>query len=371
MDVLFKTINPPCCPPPAAVKKPGLGQPFVTGAIETPAGQAPVISAQLEFRDYWGAFKARWDVGRMDYSVDPGLYAVGSPDSRSPVLASANYKMSFDILRRALAGINAWILVLDTKGVNVWCAAGDGAFGTEELAGRIDTSGLKSVVAHRDIIVPQLAATGVAAHRVKELSGFTVHYGPVSAGDIRPYIEAGFKCTRQMRRKTFNLAERVELIPVELVHALRPAVFILPILFLLGGLGGPAGFWANSLNHGSFAALAFLSGIVGGTILNPILLPYLPGRAFSTKGIVTGVVIAALVLFLKGFNLQSRPDLLEASSWFLIITALSSYMALNFTGCSTFTSMSGVKKEMRWSLPLLIGMASVGMAGWIASRLIS
>ena len=193
----------------------------------------------------------------------------------------------------------------------------------------------------------------------------------LDAGDIPAYIDAGFKATREMRRKTFTLMERVELIPVELVHTLKPALFIIPVLFLLGGLGGPDGFWANSLNHGVFAALAFLSAVVGGTVLNPIFLPYLPGRAFSTKGIFVGFAIAALVLFLKGFNLQSRPDLLEASSWFLIITALSSYMALNFTGCSTFTSLSGVKKEMRWSLPLLIGTATLGLIGWITSRLIS
>lgn len=371
MENLFKTINPACCPSPSRAGKPDLNQSFVIGAVDTPAGEAPVISGQLSLLDHWGTFKARWGVGRMEYAVDPGLYAIGSPDSKSPVFASANYKMSFDCLRRALAGRDAWILVLDTKGINVWCAAGDGAFGTSELVGKIESSGLKKIVAHRNIIVPQLGATGVAAHRVKELSGFTVHYGPVRASDIPSYIDSGFNCSKQMRRKTFTLLERVELIPVELVHALKPMLFIAPLLFLIGGLGGPGGFWANSLNHGAFAAFALISGIVGGTVINPVLLPYLPGRAFSTKGIFTGIAIGALVLSIRGLDLQSRPDLLEASSWLLIITALSSYMALNFTGCSTFTSLSGVKKEMRWSLPLLTGMASIGLLGWITSRLIS
>ena len=71
----------------------------------------------------------------MNYKVDPGLYALGAPDADSPVLVSANFKMSFDLLREALPGRNAWILVLDTDGINVWCAAGKGTFGTEELAG--------------------------------------------------------------------------------------------------------------------------------------------------------------------------------------------------------------------------------------------
>ena len=77
--------------------------------------------------------KVRWGIGRMNYRVDPGLYSLGNPDALSPVLVSANYKMSFDRLRESLPGRNAWILVLDTDGVNVWCAAGKGTFGTEEL----------------------------------------------------------------------------------------------------------------------------------------------------------------------------------------------------------------------------------------------
>ncbi len=87
----------------------------------------------------------------MDYAIDPGLYALGDPDRESPVLVSANYKMSFDDLRSALPGRNLWILVLDTKGINVWCAAGKGTFGTEELVKRIEASHLKEIVSHRSI----------------------------------------------------------------------------------------------------------------------------------------------------------------------------------------------------------------------------
>jgi len=66
---------------------------------------------------------------RMSYAISPGLYAVGNPTKESDVFVSANYKLSFDVLRRELKGFNAWILVLDTKGINVWCAAGKGTFG--------------------------------------------------------------------------------------------------------------------------------------------------------------------------------------------------------------------------------------------------
>ncbi len=307
----------------------------------------------------------------MDYAVDPGLYALGNPDRESPVLVSANYKMSFDELRSARPGRDLWILALDTKGINVWCAAGKGTFGTEELVGRIESSGLNQVVSHRSLILPQLGAPGVAAHTVKKRSGFGVRFGPINARDLPAYLAAGFKATAEMRLKTFTLRERAVLIPVELVEAIKPSLIIAPVLFLLGGIGGPAGFWANALNDGSFAVLAFLSAIVGGAVIHPLLLPHLPGRAFSAKGLWLGAAVALAVLFLQGSDWSTWAARFGALAWLLIIPAVTAYLAMNFTGCSTYTSLSGVKREMQWALPLEIGMGVSGLAIWIASRAIA
>ena len=351
---------------------PDLGQRVVTGSVATPAGRLPRISSQLEWRDHWGAIKARWGVGRMDYAIDPGLYALAAPDEESPVLVSANYKMSFDKLRSALPGRNLWILVLDTKGINVWCAAGKGTFGTEELAGRIESSGLREIVSHRSLILPQLGAPGVAAHTVKKLSGFGVRYGPIEAGDLPAYLDAGCRATEAMRLKGFTLKERAVLIPVELVEAMKPSLIIAPILFLLAGIGGPDGFWANAAVHGSFAVIAFFSAVVAGTILNPLLLPYLPGRAFSTKGLWLGAAVALIILLAsQRYDLSMWAGRLASLAWLLIIPAVTAYLAMNFTGCSTYTSPSGVNREMRWALPLEIVMALSGLVIWTVSRIIA
>ena len=93
---------------------PSLNQPFVEGSIQTRVGPVPWISSTLALADRWGTIKARWGVGRMHYIIEPGLYALGSPDKQAPVLVTANYKMSFDRLREALPDRHAWILVLDT-----------------------------------------------------------------------------------------------------------------------------------------------------------------------------------------------------------------------------------------------------------------
>jgi len=347
---------------------PRLDQPFVTGSVEGPLGGIPRVLSALTRSDRWGSIKARWGVGRMDYAVDPGLYALGSPDGDSPVLVTANYKMSFDCLRESLPGRNGWILVLDTLGINVWCAAGKGTFGTEELLRRIEAAGLKDVVKHRDLILPQLGAPGVSAHLVRKRSGFRVHYGPILARDLPAYLDAGLKATAAMRRKTFPLRERAVLIPIELVAALKPAMVIIPLLLIISGFGGEGGFLRNVIRDGLFSLTAFLLALFSGAVLTPLLLPYLPGRAFSVKGLAMGLAAAVLLVWVWGGDAGSRRDLLLGVAWLLLIPAFSAFLAMNFTGASTYTSLSGVKREMRWALPLEICAGLLGVAVLLFSR---
>ncbi|RXM21708.1 acetyl-CoA synthase subunit gamma, partial [Citrobacter sp. AAK_AS5] len=85
------------------------------------------------------------------------------PDKNSPVIVTANYKLTFDVVRNAISGMNLWMLVLNTHGVNVWCAAGKGTFGTGEIARMVKMTKLATIVSHRNLIVPQLGAPGVSA----------------------------------------------------------------------------------------------------------------------------------------------------------------------------------------------------------------
>ncbi|MBW1702259.1 MAG: acetyl-CoA synthase subunit gamma [Deltaproteobacteria bacterium] len=349
---------------------PSLNQPFVEGSIQTRVGPVPWIFSTLALADRWGTIKARWGVGRMRYIIEPGLYALGNPDDQAPVLVTANYKMSFDRLREALPGRHAWILVLDTKGINVWCAAGKGTFGTEELVRRIESSGLEHIVAHRQLILPQLSGPGVAAHQVKKLSGFKVIYGPIMAADLPVFLDAGLKATPDMRRKTFTVRERIVLIPVELVNALKWSLIILPIFFFLGGFGGQNGYWFNALNYGLFAIVALLGAVAAGTVLTPILLPWLPGRAFSVKGLAMGMITVLLLTAFRTGNLSDWAGRAEILAWFLLIPAITAYLAMNFTGASTYTSLSGVKKEMKWAVPLEIAAGAAGLFFWLGSRFV-
>ena len=321
---------------------------FVTGYQDTSAGRIPLVSTRLNRGDRLGMVKVRWGIGRMHYTVQPGLYGTGHPDAQSPVMVTANYRMTFDRLRQDLDGLDTWILVLDTKGINVWCAAGKGTFGTDELIRRIGLASLQEVVGHHTIIVPQLGAPGVAAHEVKKATGFRVKYGPVYSKDIKTYIKQGMKVSLEMRDVHFDLKDRAVLIPMELVPALK----FVPVILLL--------VTAVHLIHGggfSTAMLedvgAFAGAIAVGAVFVQIFLPWIPFRSFALKGWLLGLLYAA------GLNLTGLA--VNPVSNFLLLPPLSAFLALNFTGSTTFTSLSGVQKEIRYATPVMIISALSGL----------
>ncbi len=340
---------------------------YINGSLMTTAGVVPRISTDWSPADILNTIRVRWAIGRMKYKVNPGLYAVGSPGEKSEVFVTGNFKLSFDHLRKALAGLDAWLLVLDTKGINVWCAAGKGTFGTKELINRINLADLRSIVSHHRIIVPQLGAAGVAAHEVMNETGFRVVYGPVRAADIPAFLNKGMKATREMRTVEFPLWERMKLIPVELSYGgfyllLVPAVFI-----LLSGLH-PGGYSPDLAFTGGMRALLNLAAAyLAGLVVTPILLPWIPFRRFSMKGLLLGWTAT---LILTVFHLTGT-NIMEIISWFLMSGGLSSFLAMNWTGSSTFTSLSGVQKEMKSALPVQIAMAALGLILWIISKFIT
>lgn len=339
---------------------------YYTGNTETDAGMVPQVSTRLNSRDLLGTIMVRWSINRDNYKVAPGLYSVGSPDSTSDVFVTANYKLSFDHLRKNLDGINGWILVLDTKGINVWCAAGKGTFGTKELIKQITETQLQKVVHHKRIIVPQLGATGVAAHEIKEATGFHVFYGPVKASDIKEFVLARYKKTKEMRTVTFNTYDRAKLIPVDIMYGGYYLLAAIVIFFILGMLLKSDLSSKESVVYGLHAVFNLLSGYFSGIILTPLLLPILPSRSFAVKGLITGIItyITLFLLQLAGENI------FENIAWLLIISGISSFMAMNFTGSTTFTSLSGVQKEMKIALPIQITISTIGIILFVVGLMV-
>lgn len=327
------------------------------------------ITSAWTWRDRVGAVRCRLGGFRDRYRVAPGLHALGSPGRGSPVFVSANYKLSFDVLRRALAGVDAWILVLDTKGINVWCAAGKGTFGTDEIVARVEQARLASRVDHREIIVPQLGAPGVEAHVVEKLTGFRVRFGPVRAEDIPAYLAAGREATPAMRRVRFGLIDRAVLVPLELRGAVASWCGF-ALFALIYAAVTPRGIRVDAAWATGWPLLALGAGAgIAGSVLTPLLLPFIPGRAFTFKGWLAGGIVTAALLHGAGLAARLDPWLVGAS--YALFPAAAGLLAQQFTGASTFTSLSGVRKEIRVSVWFLGPAALLAAAGLVASKIAS
>lgn len=274
--------------------------------------------------------------------VPPGLYAIGAPTPDSPVVVTANYKMTYDIVRQTLAGCNTWVLVLETYGINVWCAAGKGTFGTEEVVQRVTSSRLAQVVNHRRLILPILGAPGVAAHEVVKQCGFTVKYASIYAADLPKYFDNSMVTIPAMRELKFTLYDRLVLIPVEVVLQFKYLAVIYCLIFLISAAIG-------RISGGLEALAAYIGAVFSGTVLGPLLLPWLPSRSFAIKGAVVGLIGTLCFYYQTGGNWS----LLVTTAAFLILPTVSAYHTLNYTGCATYTSRSGVKEEMRTGLPVM------------------
>ena len=189
---------------------------------------------------------------------------------------------------------------------------------------------------------------------------FKVVYGPVRARDIPAFLESGMRATDDMRWVSFSLADRAGLIGVEVVEVLKWAVPIVVIVVLL--TGGES--MLDRVTAGMLTASPILAGLLAGVVIVPLLLPWIPGRAFALKGAIAGAVAV-------GASLSLTPGDHPAAvmvQLFLVGTAVASFFAMQFTGATTFTSPSGVEWEMRRALPLQVG-AVVVASGIAVARL--
>jgi hypothetical protein len=313
-----------------------------------PQQQLGSTDSKITLRNRWHHLLSHLALNRSGHRVNPGLYVLGNPTADSPVFTTANYMLSFDALRSALQGFDCYILVLNTHGINVWCAAGKGTFGTEELVKRIEKTFLHRVVNHRKLILPQLGAAGVSAHLVKKQSGFTVEYGPVRAQDLPTYLRTGAE-TDEMRQVEFNLKDRLILIPVEVVSVLLPLLFAAVLFYFFDGL---------------LFSVGVITAILAGVILFPLLLPWLPTSNFSTKGFILGGLISLPLVIFKLISI-SEISLWQKAGWGLaylaIYPSVTSFLALNFTGATTFTSRSGVRREIYRYFPIMAWAFGIGL----------
>lgn len=338
------------------------GAVFTAVTTAGPFAQLPPVrrlSTKLSLADKCGDLAVRWSFRRNSWQVEPGVYTIGNPDRNSPVLVTANYRLTVNILRRTLKALDIWLLVLDTKGVNVWCAAGKGTFGTEEVINRVKSTGLSSFIDHRELVLPQLGAPGVAGYKVTQATGFKVVWGPVAAADVPAFLASGKCSTQQMRRVRFGVRERMAVAPVEIVQAwpfYLASVLLAWFTAFCQTRGEPHSLFTSDVLR---YQLLLTGNVFAGTVLFPLLLPFLPFKAFAAKGAILAVLWSSGVLALTGLSaVHSGVGTVGAV---LAGMAASSFLAMNLTGASTFTNQNGTVLEVKTSVPLQLASALVGI----------
>ncbi len=159
-----------------------------------------------------------------------GLMRVGKPGRGSPVLVTGNFTLTVRRLRDALGGHDAWLLVANSKGINVWCAAGGGHLTHHDIVSVIRTSRIADMVDNREVILPQLCATGVERRRINEATGFKARWGPARLEDLPAFLDRGARVHKRERFMRFPLWERMEMAAM---WSMPMLIITLPILALV------------------------------------------------------------------------------------------------------------------------------------------
>ncbi len=312
--------------------------------------------------------------------IQPGLYRAGSPSSNSPVIVTANYEYTYYTVMRALRADNldAWVLVCDTDGINVWCAARGTHFNTDDVINMIYLTRLEDKVSHREVILPQLSAAGVVARQISERSEFRARYGPVRIHDLAQWLNVGRPSPkpRQMATVTFDIKERMTqslvhvpfLMKMGLLYPFALASFAL--VFVSLGTAVFAPHVADLISALANSLLLFLGELLFAlfaySLVLGVVFPILPshGNSFVRRGLGLAMLtlpVGALVMLL----LRVGPRIFV--SWLTIQFILSIALTLDYSGLTTVSDPKAIRAEY----PLLRLLLIVGIPLLIAFNIVA
>ncbi|NIS82511.1 MAG: methyltransferase domain-containing protein [Anaerolineales bacterium] len=272
--------------------------------------------------------------------VVPGLYSVGEVSVDSPVLVTGNFDLTVRALLKAIDGrLDAWVLVVDSAGINVWCAAGGGFLTAEKIIGALRISRLDEIVRHRILILPQLAANGVDGWRIREQTNWGVHWGPIRAADLPAYLEAGRKKTEAMRHVRFPLRDRLEMMAATL--GFYGLMILVPVAIFWRTM-----FWPVAVS------------MIGLSAFYTVVLPWLPGRDGLAKSFPLALIaLIGMFIYSKLWAPVPVSGLFDRA---IGLTALSVFVGAELQGMSPL--MRG--EQANWGWEAFIGVL-LGLTYWL------
>lgn len=269
----------------------------------------------------WNFIKDVWFLfGRLfPFPTKPGLRRVGSPGRSSPVLVTCNFELTVRKLTESLQRdeMDAWLLVAPTKGINVWCAAGGGHFSTDAVVSIVRTSGIEELVDHRNLVLPQLSASGVNLEAVKERTAWKPRFGPANFKDLSAYLRSGKARTqRQQRHVEFGLQDRFVMGTNLGFNA--AVILVIPLLI--------ASIWVSGLWWKTLPLLLLFS------VACTVLVYWIPGKVGLQKGVSVGLLAAAVFVLLAQTLWELSPW--AVAGWAVWIVVVAAYVGYDMPGWS-------------------------------------
>ncbi len=346
--------------------------PEITLIVGSRSNSFPTNVYQKRSLRYHGA-KARLRIwynhttgGWRGIPIKPGLYMAGNPSQGSPVVVTANYELTYYTVMRALSkdGIDAWVLVCDTAGINVWCAARGVHFDSENVIQMIRITRLSEFVNHREILLPQLAAAGMNPTDIRERTGFRVRYGPVRIQDLAEWLrlDKPRPKPRKMANVTFGFRERMEQavahIPFLYAAILAKPMLVILTLTLLLGFG--IGVLFPALIPVTFAATLYALGLIGGfntalfgnAFVLAISFPILPskGNSFWRRGLgLTGITLPLTAVIMIVMQVSWTVFL----TWMVIEFVMATSLTLDWSGMTSVSDPKVIRREYPYMITTL------------------
>ena len=311
--------------------------------------QMPVKNEELQpqkiiftWRDYFKVLFAWLYNYRRTFSLAPGLYYTGAAYVvTAPLLVTCNYHLTVFTLWRILRKRQIRLLVVDTRGINVWCSSGKGRFSAAEIIKQLARYKKNQLTNEEKLtlILPKLSLSGVSLSELKKLQ-IIPRIGPIYAKELPVYLDEQPWKDRKTDVYRFNLADRLFTLGPALVQFLFYGIFIFLGLFIWNY------FFPTGIHWQIFPIMASIA------FFYVILFPLLPTKKFAIKGLTLfGLMGAGFILYDLLFR-QGAFDFLRMLFYLTFLAGANLFYALAYTGNSGVSNYSLVKREIGTFLPL-------------------
>ena len=172
--------------------------------------------------------------------------------------------------------LDCFLLVVNTKGTNVWCAAAEGIFTTDTVLSHLKVYNVGELVNHHQLILPQLSVAGVKRKELKE-HGWEGIYGPVYFADLKEFLNNGLTKNKDMQALEYGYWERFKM---GLSHAVFCTLVCVVPIFLFA-----SDYWIQAIVLVWYFAFCM-----------QLIEHFIPFTRLLYKGLVLSLPILALTL---------------------------------------------------------------------------